>query len=52
MAATTHSNGEVNYINEFKGIKSWLTSLDHKRIGLLYMIAVLFFFLVFLPRGF
>lgn len=46
MAATTHSNGEVNYINEFKGIKSWLTSLDHKRIGLLYMIAVLFFFLV------
>lgn len=39
-------NPNVNYINEFKGIGSWLTSLDHKRIGLMYMIAVLFFFLV------
>lgn len=36
----------VNYINEFKGIKSWLTSLDHKRIGLMYLIVVMFFFLV------
>lgn len=44
--STDHSNGEVNYINEFKGLKSWLTSLDHKRIGLMYMISVLFFFLV------
>lgn len=35
-----------NYINEFAGIKSWLTSLDHKRIGLLYMITVLSFFFV------
>ncbi|MEZ0393103.1 MAG: cbb3-type cytochrome c oxidase subunit I, partial [Pseudobdellovibrionaceae bacterium] len=35
-----------NYINEFAGIKSWLTSLDHKRIGLMYMISVLTFFLV------
>lgn len=43
--ASTH-HGNVNYINEFKGIKSWLTSLDHKRIGLMYMISVLFFFLV------
>lgn len=46
MATATHSNGDVNYINEFKGLKSWFTSLDHKRIGLLYMISVMFFFLV------
>ena len=39
-----HSSGK-NYINEFSGIGSWLTSLDHKRIGLMYMIAVMFFFL-------
>lgn len=45
MATGTHHNPELNYINEFKGIKSWLTSLDHKRIGLLYMITVLTFFL-------
>jgi cytochrome c oxidase subunit I len=36
----------VNYINEFKGLKSWLLTRDHKRIGLMYMIAVMFFFLV------
>ncbi len=41
----THS-GEINYINEFKGLKSWFTSLDHKRIGLMYMISVMFFFLL------
>jgi cytochrome c oxidase subunit 1 len=35
-----------NYINEFAGIKSWLTSLDHKRIGLMYMISVMTFFLM------
>lgn len=39
-------DSSVNYINEFKGIGSWLTSLDHKRIGILYMITVLFFFLI------
>jgi cytochrome c oxidase subunit 1 len=43
---TTHHDPNVNYINEFPGIWSWLTSLDHKRIGLMYMIAVLTFFLV------
>lgn len=42
---SSHAAGK-NYINEFAGIKSWLTSLDHKRIGLLYMIVVLLFFLV------
>ena len=41
-----HTSSGKNYINEFKGIGSWLTSLDHKRIGLLYMISVLTFFLV------
>jgi cytochrome c oxidase subunit 1 len=40
-----HTSSDKNYINEFAGIKSWLTSLDHKRIGLLYMISVLTFFL-------
>lgn len=44
-AAKTH-DGSTNYINEFKGLKSWLTTLDHKRIGLMYMISVLTFFLV------
>ncbi|MBL7546205.1 MAG: cytochrome c oxidase subunit I [Bdellovibrionaceae bacterium] len=45
MASTTH-NPDVNYLNEFKGIGSWFTSLDHKRIGLLYMVSIFFFFLL------
>ena len=45
MSASTGVHGD-NYINFESGIKSWLTTLDHKRIGLLYMIAVMFFFLV------
>lgn len=40
---TTHGH---NYINHQKGLKSWLTSLDHKRIGVLYAISVAVFFLV------
>lgn len=37
------ANG-LNYLTEFKGVKSWLLSLDHKRIGLLYMVSILTFF--------
>lgn len=36
----------VNYLNEKSGLWSWLTSLDHKRIGIMYMIAVLTFFFI------
>ncbi len=44
MSATT--NDQSNYINCEKGLWSWLSTLDHKRIGLMYMISVMFFFLV------
>ena len=37
---------QANYLNHEKGLWSWLTTLDHKRIGILYMITVLTFFLV------
>ncbi len=36
----------TSYINSEKGLMSWFTSLDHKRIGILYFVTVLFFFLV------
>lgn len=36
----------VNYLNEFKGIKSWLFTLDHKRIGVLYLFGVMISFLL------
>jgi cytochrome c oxidase subunit 1 len=31
----------INYLNATKGIKSWLTTLDHKRIGVLYLYAIM-----------
>ncbi len=34
----------TNYINCEKGIWSWLTTLDHKRIGVMYMFTVMAFF--------
>jgi cytochrome c oxidase subunit 1 len=33
-----------NYLNTDYGIKSWLLTKDHKRIGLLYLVSVTFFF--------
>jgi cytochrome c oxidase subunit 1 len=35
-----------NYLNQEYGIKSWLLTTDHKRIALLYLITITFFFFV------
>jgi len=35
-----------NYLNETTGIKSWLTTVDHKRIGIMYLCAVCTAFLL------
>lgn len=32
---------EHNYLNDPKGWKSWLTTLDHKRIGVMYLFAIM-----------
>jgi cytochrome c oxidase subunit 1 len=47
-AAHPHiTNGEpVNYLNASYGLKSWLLTLDHKRIGILYLITITFFFAI------
>src|SRR5699024_10178305 len=37
---------EITYLNAEKGIWSWLTTVDHKRIGLMYLASVTFFFFV------
>ncbi|MFQ5641745.1 MAG: cytochrome c oxidase subunit I [bacterium] len=37
---------EKNYLTEPKGLKSWLVTHDHKRIGLMYLFAIMFFFMV------
>ena len=35
---------EKNYLNEETTLKSWLLTLDHIRIGLMYLFAIMFFF--------
>ncbi|MBC7742408.1 MAG: cbb3-type cytochrome c oxidase subunit I [Bdellovibrionaceae bacterium] len=41
-----HVSTGKSYINEEPGLKSWFTSLDHKRIAILYFVAVMTFFLI------
>jgi len=36
----------------FSGILGWIFSTDHKRIGLLYLISILFFFIIGVSLGF
>ena len=42
---TESASGTVNYLNHAKGFKSWALTLDHKRIGLMYLVAVSLAFL-------
>lgn len=37
-------NADTNYLNVESGLRSWLLTKDHKRIGILYLIATTFFF--------
>src|ERR1044072_9468650 len=37
---------KVNYINAQYGLKSWLLTKDHKRIALLYLASITFFFFI------
>jgi cytochrome c oxidase subunit 1 len=36
----------TNYINAKKGFWSWALTLDHKRIGIMYMVSIFSFFLI------
>src|SRR4051794_22263961 len=38
--------GRRNYLIDPKGIKSWLTTVDHKRIGIMYLVSVMVAFLL------
>ena len=47
MATAAVQTGEQeNYLNAEYGIKSWLLTTDHKRIALLYLLSVTFFFFI------
>ncbi|MEQ8456080.1 MAG: cytochrome c oxidase subunit I [Sandaracinaceae bacterium] len=41
-----HAHDDANYIEGAKGVMSWLITLDHKRIGIMYLGAILLNFFV------
>ncbi len=43
---TTNIPGRVHYLNVDYGIKSWLLTQDHKRIAILYLVSLSFFFAI------
>ncbi len=47
-----HSPSYLEYEGKHKGIWAWLLSTDHKRIGILYLIAIISFFAVGVTLGF
>jgi cytochrome c oxidase subunit 1 len=46
VALPLNGNGQSRGYLEEKGFRSWALTLDHKRIGVLYLLTTLFFFLV------
>ena len=46
ITATATKKETKNYLNAESGLKSWLLTQDHKRIAILYLIAVTAFFIV------
>jgi cytochrome c oxidase subunit I len=46
MASAAIIPERENYLNQEYGIKSWLLTTDHKRIALLYLVSITFFFFI------
>jgi cytochrome c oxidase subunit 1 len=45
-AAVVETGERENYLNATYGLKSWLLTVDHKRIAMLYLISITFFFFI------
>jgi len=52
MQSDVNSVGYLDYKGKHSGIKAWILSTDHKRIGLLYLMSTLTFFIVGVTLGF
>ncbi|MDZ4711154.1 MAG: cbb3-type cytochrome c oxidase subunit I [bacterium] len=52
--AVPGQTAQIDFYNvkgKYKGILSWLLTIDHKRIGLMYLVGVVFFFLTAMILG-
>ena len=52
MSENHTSNSEESFYKSKKGLASWIFTLDHKRIALLYLYSIAIFFLVGMTLGF
>ena len=46
MATAVVTPEREHYLNQDYGIRSWLLTVDHKRIALLYLASITFFFFI------
>lgn len=44
--AHAHAHHDAHTVKRYTGLMDWLTTIDHKKIGILYMLAGGFFFLI------
>jgi cytochrome c oxidase subunit I len=52
VAAAAHEPNYLEHTGKYKGLFGWIFSTDHKRIGILYMVSVLSFFIIGVLIGF
>ncbi|MDR3669052.1 MAG: cbb3-type cytochrome c oxidase subunit I [Ignavibacteriaceae bacterium] len=53
--AAIAANGHVSFLDyqgKYKGIRAWILSTDHKRIGIMYLFALITFFAIGVTFGF
>jgi cytochrome c oxidase subunit I len=46
LTATKAPEKPTSYLNDGYGLKSWLLTSDHKRIAILYLVSITFFFII------
>ena len=46
ITATPPVAEKKNFLNQTEGLKSWLLTHDHKRICILYLLGITFFFAI------
>jgi cytochrome c oxidase subunit I len=55
ISVPANGNGHASYLDDtgkYKGLRAWIFSTDHKRIGILYLVALLSWFAIGVTLGF